>query len=453
MIGLFHTADWHLGQIFHSYDRDYEHAAFLAWLIERLVARRPHALLLAGDVFDTVNPSAQAQRRFFDFLAEVHRKLPELQVVLTAGNHDAAARLEAPGALLHALNIRVVGTVPRQADCTPDYSRFLVPLRGDTGQVEALVLAVPFLRPADVPVVPDAADPYLDGIRALYHDLTRHALTRCESEHPGAALIALGHCHLAGGQETNDSERRLVIGGAEALRPDTFPADLAYVALGHLHLSQSFDAGRIRYCGSPIPLSFSEENYEHQILEVTLDAGRAKVTPVHVPRTVPLFRLPRGRASAPLAELLTDLEKFPLASATAPASWPYLELNVLDDGPDPTRRRQIETALETRAARLAAIRLHPPVRLATDAAAADQALLIAPRDASALQALDPLALVSEYHRQRYGRESDLELLSCLREILLAAATDDDPPAPASKPSAPSAAAPQASAPAQGAPAA
>lgn len=450
MIRLFHTADWHLGQTFHGYDRDHEHAGFLAWLIERLAERKPHALLLAGDVFDTVNPSAQAQRRFFDFLADLHQKLPALQIVLTAGNHDAAARLEAPGALLHVLNIRVVGTVPRQTDGTPDYSRFVVPLRGDTGQVEALALAVPFLRPADVAVIPDAADPYLDGIRALYHDLTRHALARRESEHPGAALIALGHCHLSGGKETNDSERRLVIGGAEALRSDTFPAELAYVALGHLHLAQSFDAGRIRYCGSPIPLSFSEENYEHQVLEVTLEAGRASAAPIHVPRAVPLFRLPRGRACAPLVELLGELDKLSPISANPSISWPYLELNVLEDGPDPTRRRQIETNLENKAARLAAIRLHPPAQLATDAAStADQAALNAPRDASALQALDPLALVSDHHHRRYGRECAPELLTCLREIILAAENGDDPLATASGPAT---AFPTAIDPANGAPA-
>lgn len=439
---FFHTADWHLGQIFHGYDRDYEHGAFLDWLLARLVERRPHALLLAGDVFDTVNPSAVAQRRLFEFLARAHRALSDLQIVLTAGNHDAAARLEAPAALLQALNIRVVGTVPRQPDGSPDHARFLVPLCGDSGQVEALAFAVPFLRPADVPVIPDAADPYLEGIRALYHDLTRYALAQRDSAHPGAALIALGHCHLSGGHETNDSERRLVIGGAEALRSDTFPAELAYVALGHLHLPQSIDAGRIRYCGSPIPLSFSEEHYEHQVLEVTLAAGRAtEVTAHHVPRAVPLFRLPRGRHAAPMAELLSALEKLPASAELPSSAWPFLEINLLDDGPDPTRRRQIETALENKAARLAAIRLHAPARLAADESA-DRAFSApsAPRDASGLQALDPLVLVSDYHRQRYSQDSAPDLLACLREILLVAENADvaspaSPTAPAPVPSA------------------
>lgn len=428
---FFHTADWHLGQTFHGYDRDHEHAAFLDWLLTRLVERRPHALLLAGDVFDTVNPSALAQRRFYGFLASAHQALPDLQVVLIAGNHDAAARLEAPSALFDAFNIRVVGVVPRRPDGSFDHDRFVVPLRGDNGAVEALALAVPFLRPADVPVVPDAADPYLEGIRALYQEVTRHAVAHREANCPGAALLALGHCHLAAGRETQDSERRLVVGGAEALRPDTFPAELAYVALGHLHLPQALDGGRIRYSGSPIPLSFSEEPYAHQILEVTVEQGRVgEVTAHRIPRTVPLRRVP-ARSAAPLAEALPLLNEFASASESPAAVWPYVEINLLDDGPDPTRRRRIEAALENKAARLAAIRLHAPERVdAIDSAGSDHAAAAAPRDASSLQSLDPVTLVSDHFRQRYGQDASPDILACLREILLAAETSGEAPEPA-----------------------
>ena len=92
MLTVFHTADWHLGQTFHGFDRDYEHQQFLDWLLAELRIRKPNALIVAGDVFDTINPSAAAQRRFYTFLADTHAALPELQIVLTAGNHDAGAR-------------------------------------------------------------------------------------------------------------------------------------------------------------------------------------------------------------------------------------------------------------------------------------------------------------------------------------------------------------------------
>ena len=60
---FFHTADWHLGQQFHGFDRDAEHARFLDWLLGQLVDRSPDALVVSGDVFDSISPPASAQRR------------------------------------------------------------------------------------------------------------------------------------------------------------------------------------------------------------------------------------------------------------------------------------------------------------------------------------------------------------------------------------------------------
>lgn len=103
MIRILHTADWHLGQVFHGYDRDYEHARFLDWLLVKIQEIQPDVLLLAGDVFDSINPSAIAQKRFYGFLAQAHTLLPTMQMLITAGNHDSAARLESPSPLFKEL--------------------------------------------------------------------------------------------------------------------------------------------------------------------------------------------------------------------------------------------------------------------------------------------------------------------------------------------------------------
>ncbi|MFM7864334.1 MAG: exonuclease subunit SbcD, partial [Planctomycetaceae bacterium] len=76
MLTILHTADWHLGQSFHGYSRESEHAAFLDWLLRQLQELKPHALLLAGDVFDTIHPSAKAQKLFYAFLAQARRLHP-----------------------------------------------------------------------------------------------------------------------------------------------------------------------------------------------------------------------------------------------------------------------------------------------------------------------------------------------------------------------------------------
>lgn len=417
MLRILHTADWHLGQTFHGFDRDYEHSLFLDWLLRTLVERRIDALLIAGDIFDSVNPSSVARQRFFDFLKRAHLASPKLQIVITAGNHDAGAQLEAPAGLLGILNINVVGTVPRDDAGLLDYRRFVVPLRDAEGKVAALALAVPFLRPADVPEVPEAADAYLDGIRELYRRTVEAAQTLREREFPQAALVALGHCHVQGGEESRESERRIVvIGGAEALRVDTFPAELIYVALGHLHRPQQFEGGRLHYCGSPIPLSFSERDYEHRVIEVVIDdSGSITCDSVLIPKTAMLQRVPPGKA-APIADVLQHLAEITFDDTLPPGAHPFLEVRVLDDGPDPTRRRRIEEALVGKAVRFASLRLEAVPRMADVTAGG-----VAVASLADLGALDPEEILMAAHQERHGTEPEAAVLAAFREILAAEA--------------------------------
>jgi len=417
MLRILHTADWHLGQTFHGFDRDYEHGLFLDWLLRTLEERRIVTLLIAGDIFDSVNPSAAAQQRFFDFLKRAHMALPGLQIVLTAGNHDAGARLEAPAGLLEILNITVVGTVPRDGAGMLDYRRFIVPLRDGEGKVAALALAVPFLRPADVPEVPEARDTYLDGIRELYRRTVDAALVMREQQYPQAALVAIGHCHVQGGEESRDSERRIVIGGAEMLQTDTFPTELAYVALGHLHRPQQFEGGRLQYCGSPIPLSFSEKDYIHRVVEIVVDdAGGATFSHVPIPKTAMLQRVPPAKA-APIAEVLSLLTALTFDDTLPPGAHPFLEVRVLDDAPDPNRRKRIEEALNGKAVRFASLRLEALPRVADGSTPVDASM----PSLADLSALDPEEILLAAHRERHGTEPEAAVLAAFREILAAEA--------------------------------
>ena len=85
---LIHTSDWHLGQTLHNYERAYEHQCFLDWLTETVVTEQADALLIAGDVFDTANPSASAQKQLYRFLQQVRARAPQLDIVIIAGNHE-----------------------------------------------------------------------------------------------------------------------------------------------------------------------------------------------------------------------------------------------------------------------------------------------------------------------------------------------------------------------------
>ncbi|MCF0235373.1 MAG: exonuclease subunit SbcD, partial [Bacteroidaceae bacterium] len=92
---IIHTADLHLGNVFHQHSRTAEHQHFLDWLRQTLTSEAADALIISGDVFDTHNPSAEAQRMLFDFLLQATEENEGLQIVVVAGNHDAGARLEA----------------------------------------------------------------------------------------------------------------------------------------------------------------------------------------------------------------------------------------------------------------------------------------------------------------------------------------------------------------------
>lgn len=404
---LLHTSDWHLGQSFHQFDRRAEHQAFLDWLLGVLEAEGVDALLIAGDVFDTSNPSAQAQAQLYGFLAEARRRVPHLGIVMTAGNHDSPGRLEAPAPLLSVFGAQVVGQVGRPADLDAALGRLLVPLKDAAGREAAWCIAMPFLRPDDLPRVDGADDPYAAGVAALY----RRAFALAEARRqPGQAILALGHCHLAGGEVSEDSERRIVIGGAEALPAGIFDPRIAYVALGHLHRAQKIGGDPTRrYCGSPLPMSFSEVGYRHQVVLVDLACEAVAATrEIPVPRSVDLLQVPAKPAPLEAAlAALTALELPPLPEER----WPYLHVRVQLEGPEPGLRARVEEAIAGKPVRLA--------RIETATLRGTQPEAAPALSVDELNALKPEAFFERLYQHRYGSDAPPELMAAFAELLAA----------------------------------
>jgi exonuclease SbcD len=409
---LLHTSDWHLGQTLHTFERGYEHQRFLDWLLDTLVHERVDALLIAGDIFDNSNPSAASQRQLYRFLQQARVRAPQLDIVVIAGNHDSPGRLEAPGPLLEAHGTVVIGNVARKDDGEIDLDRLLVPLHGNDGTVQAWVLAIPFLRPGDVPRVAQPADgsapidPYLHGITQLYRQA--HALAQAQRQ-PGQAIVAMGHCHMIDGTASLESERRIVIGGTEALPAAMFDDAIAYAALGHLHLAQRVGKqDHLRYSGSPLPLSFAEVGYTHQVVLVDLADGRATaITPLPVPRAVPLLRIPA--TPAPLKDVLAALVALDLPDLPVHAR-PFLEVRVLLDAPEPSLRAQVEAALEGKPVRLAKIE---PTRKASTQQEADAVLTL-----GQLAQMQPDDIFRRLYKQKYDADAPHEQLSAFAELML-----------------------------------
>lgn len=345
---FFHTSDWHLGQSLYGQSREYEHAAFLAWLLDQISAHQPDALLIAGDIFDTVNPPMSAQEQLYRFLADAHTRLPSLQIIMIAGNHDSGGRIELPAPLLKALRTHVIGRV-RWLDGALDTRQLLVPMTNATNDIQGWCLALPFLRPAEV-----TAGGQGMSTMAAVEDVYAQLISAAKTQSQGQPLVLMSHAHMVGGAISEESERSIVIGTAEALSTDLFPADVDYVALGHLHRPQAVGGEtRIRYSGSPIPLSFSEENYKHQVLHVELETGlKPKIDVLLIPRTVEMIRV-----SGALSDVVLKLEA--LDQTILPVEeQPFLEVRVYADNAPfpPNLRQQIEDTLPENAVRLVRLR-------------------------------------------------------------------------------------------------
>ncbi|MDR2161505.1 MAG: exonuclease SbcCD subunit D C-terminal domain-containing protein [Desulfovibrio sp.] len=272
---ILHTSDWHLGHSLCGRRRHEEHEAFLRLLPAVLSAEGVDALLIAGDIFDGVSPGVRTQEIYYRFLCSVAGSGCR-HVVIIAGNHDSPSFLTAPRDLLRNLHIHVFGAA------TGGPEEEVLTLRDARGAPECVVCAVPFLRDRDIRVAEpgesqaDKEAKLLRGIRGRYARVAALAEeARAASGNPALPVLGMGHLFAAGGISVEgDGVRDLYLGGLVRVEASAFPPAMDYVALGHLHKPQRVGGSdRIRYCGSPLPLSFGEAREEKSLCLVTF-AGR-----------------------------------------------------------------------------------------------------------------------------------------------------------------------------------
>ncbi|WP_372424845.1 exonuclease SbcCD subunit D [Salinarimonas chemoclinalis] len=356
MVRILHTADWHLGHTLAGYSREAEHRAALDALVAIAAHEAVDAIVVAGDVFDALNPSAEAQTLFFDTLARLRAVRPHAAIVVVAGNHDPAGRLEAPGGLYRLAEVTVVGTITRRPE-GPDLARHLVPVRDAHGAIGAHVLAVPFPRVADLPPLDGAVagSPVVAGVRALYGDL----IARAKAAIGESPLVVTGHLHVSGGLESEGAERRILVGGEHAVPPDVFPEAAAYVALGHLHRPQAVGRETIRYAGSLFPLSKTESGYDHGVTIVEIAGADVASRHVPLPRPVPCLRVP-ARGAIPAGAVEAALAGLGLADDPAASARPFVWLSVAVEGPAVGLHAEIGDLAERFPVRLAGLALERP---------------------------------------------------------------------------------------------
>jgi exonuclease SbcD len=278
---ILHTSDWHLGQYFMMKTREAEHLAFLSWLVDLIKEQQIDALIVAGDIFDSSAPPSYARKLYSDFIVKLQSTYCQ-QLIIISGNHDSVAVLNESKNLLSALNVSVL------AGLNDDLSEHLITLYDNQQQAGAMVCALPFLRAGDVMgseaglSAEKKQQNLQQGIETTYRDIYQLAKKECDNKR--LPIIATGHLTTVG-CSVSESERDIYIGTLSAFPASLFP-DFDYIALGHLHRSQKVQKSDvIRYCGSPIPLSFDETKHDKQVMIVDFsDIEQVNVTPVVIPR-------------------------------------------------------------------------------------------------------------------------------------------------------------------------
>ncbi|MDO8252774.1 MAG: exonuclease subunit SbcD [Rhodoferax sp.] len=324
---ILHTSDWHLGQHFMGKSRQAEHQALIDWLLTQVEDHAVDAVLIAGDIFDTGAPPSYARELYSQLVVRLHSA--GVALLLLGGNHDSVATLGESRALLECLSATVIGA----AD-DPSAQVVVLPRRGGQGVAGCVVCAIPFIRPRDVlqsqpgQSAEDKQQSLQTAIQAHYAAVFAAASLRRAALEAGLGhklpLIATGHLTTVGAS-TSESVREIYVGALNAFPTSAFPA-ADYIALGHIHQPQQVGGlDHIRYCGSPIPLSFDEVRQQKEVLLVDLNAsGLHAITPLPVPRFQALVSVS--------GNLLALAEKIPGAAADGTPERPvWLEVTVAED--------------------------------------------------------------------------------------------------------------------------
>ncbi|MBB3108982.1 exonuclease SbcD [Paenibacillus phyllosphaerae] len=244
---ILHTADWHFGRTLEGRSRLEEQAAFVDELAKLVQEEAIDLVLLAGDVYDSVNPPAAAEQLFYEALSRISDG-GKRTVAVIAGNHDHPERVSASAPLAAKSAIHLAG-MPTGEPILVDVSR--------TGE-RAVIAALPYPSESRLrELLSEETDE--TALRSAYSERVGRLMTRLASHYrPDTVNLAMSHIYVLGGLET-DSERPIQVGGAYTVDPSALQAGAQYVALGHLHRPQRVAGDeRMRYSGSPLAYSFSE---------------------------------------------------------------------------------------------------------------------------------------------------------------------------------------------------
>ena len=300
---LLHTSDWHLGHTLYNYDRTEEQLSMLLQMVNIVKEEKPDVFLLCGDVYHTPQPSAAVQTMFTNALVKIHDANPGMTIIVTAGNHDSSSKHDIFRTPWKALNVYTVGSVD-----TDHLEELIIDIPG-----KGFVVAVPYVNERNMP-------------KGLYQQLLDE-VERRNGQHLPVVLSA--HTTVRGCDFTgHENSSEYAVGGIDAYDLDDMGTGYDYLALGHIHHAQFVQGGhhRVRYSGTPLPVSF-DESYRHTVsmVEIASHGEEPSVREIEIRTHRPLVTLPtEGTVAWNEAKKL--LEHYPDDIEA------YIRLNVEVDG-------------------------------------------------------------------------------------------------------------------------
>ncbi len=295
---ILHTSDWHLGRSLENISRISEQRSFIDYLVDLADEKEIDLVLVAGDIYDTYNPSAAAEELFYEAMDRLGGK-GKRAVVVIAGNHDNPDRLCASSPLAYKNGIILLGypaSNPGEykidaggismVDSGPGWLELNLP----NCNHNTVILTMPYPSESRLEeLLTDKAEEdqlqkaYSEKIRTIFSELS------CKFRDDTVNLV-VAHLFLMGGS-TSDSERTLQVGGAMTVNPSALPEKTHYAALGHLHRPQQIRSAACPayYAGSPLAYSFSEADYSKAVFIVdTLPGKEAAIETVYLDCGKPL---------------------------------------------------------------------------------------------------------------------------------------------------------------------
>ena len=262
-----HTSDWHIGRQFHNVSLLDDQRHVLDQLVVYIEQEAVDALVIAGDIYDRSVPPSKAVELLDEFISKICSDM-KVPVIMIPGNHDSAERLRFGSRQLSLSGLHILGDLRKVTEP--------VILPCESGEVA--FYGIPYNIPetvrnlfsADVSSYDDAHTYLVHQIKAVKRD--------------DIPCVLISHCFIDGAEES-ESERPLSVGGADRVNYGPC-SDFDYVALGHLHSPQYKGEEHIRYCGSLLKYSFSEQNQKKGITLVEMNT-KGLVGTKHLP-LVPL---------------------------------------------------------------------------------------------------------------------------------------------------------------------